>query len=414
MTSRDACLERDQQDPLSGFRSRFRLPDGVIYLDGNSLGALCSDSREALARTVDKEWGGDLIKSWNTAGWVDWPTELGDRVGALIGAAPGQVVVTDGTSINLFKALIAACRMNADRKVLVSVADNFPSDLYITEGAGALLPGVERRLAPAGATEDDIEALLDDAVAVLTLTHVNYKTARIWDMKRLSAAAARRGILVVWDLAHSAGAVPVDLDGAGADFAVGCGYKFLNGGPGAPGFIYVADRHHGKAANPLTGWLGHASPFDFDPGYRPAPDIRSFICGTPQILSYASLKGALDVFAEAGVAALYEKAQELTSLFIDLVGERCAAARFTVISPLDPDLRGSHVSLAHNDAYSIVQALIARGVIGDFRAPNVARFGFAPLYNTRTDVWDAVQHIVEILETGEWQNPIYANRKAVT
>lgn len=412
--SRAECEVLDRADPLSRFRDRFDLPDGVLYLDGNSLGAACRDARDALTRTVETEWRTGLIRSWNTAGWVDWPVELGERVAHLIGAAPGQTVVADGTSINLFKALVAALRMNAGRSVIVSESANFPSDLYIMEGAASLFDGTTRRLVPPDATEDDVIALLDDEVAVLSLTHVNYKTARIWDMQRLTRAAHDHGILVVWDLAHSAGAVPVELDEAGADFAVGCGYKYLNGGPGAPGFIYVARRHLGRAVNPLTGWLGHASPFAFAPDYEPAPDIRSFICGTPQVLSYAVLKGALDIFAETDAAALYAKAQALTDLFIGLVESRCASAGLRLVSPRDPDRRGSHVSFAHPNAYAFVQALIARGVIGDFRAPDIARFGFAPLYNSHADVWDAVEIWADILATGEWQRPEFAIVKKVT
>jgi len=412
--TRDDCLERDRADGLAGLKSRFELPDGVIYLDGNSLGAVSRDAKQTLMHTVEQQWQPDLIKCWNTAGWADWPLVIGDRVGALVGAAPGQTVAADGTSINLFKALVAALRMNSGRSVIVSGKDNFPSDLYITEGASALFEGTERRLVPADASEDDVIALLDDTVAVLTLTHVNYKTARIWDMKRLTEAAHKHGILVIWDLAHSAGAVPVFLDDAGADFAVGCGYKYLNGGPGAPGFVYVAKRHLGIAANPLTGWLGHASPFAFDLAYEPAKSIESFICGTPQILSFASLKGALDLFDETSIADLYAKSMALTDLFVELVESRCAGHGLELISPRNAERRGSHISFAHPGAFAIIQALIARGVIGDFRAPDVARFGFAPLYNSFVDIWDAVQHLVEVMEGEEWKRPEFNVKKKVT
>lgn len=412
--SRETCLAMDAADPLAVFRDSFDLPDRMIYLDGNSLGVVSHEARRELTATVETQWRTDLIRSWNTAGWVDWPTLFGDRIGALIGAAPGQTVVADSTSINLFKALVAALRMNSGRRVLVTGSDNFPSDLYITEGAAALFAGIERRLVPAGGTEDDVIAALDESVAVLTLTHVNYRTARIWDMRRLTEAAHRHGILVVWDLAHSAGAVPVALDEAGADFAVGCGYKYLNGGPGAPGFIYVAERHLGIAVNPLTGWLGHAAPFDFAPDYQPAKSIASFICGTPQILSYAALKGALNIFERTRMEALYAKSQALTSLFVDLVESRCAGAGLTLVSPREPARRGSHISFAHENAYALVQALIARDVIGDFRAPDVARFGFAPLYNGFAEIWDAVQHLVEVVDTEEWKRPEFTTRKKVT
>jgi len=412
--TRDTCLDMDKADSLAGFRDSFELPEGVIYLDGNSLGAVSRDAKRTLIETVETQWQTDLIRSWNTAGWVDWPTVFGDRIGALIGAAAGQTIAADGTSINLFKALVASLRMNSDRKVIVSAEDNFPSDLYITEGASALFAGTERRLVPAGAEEDDVIALLDDSVAVLTLTHVNYKTARIWDMKRLTEAAHKHNILVVWDLAHSAGAVPVFLDDAGADFAVGCGYKYLNGGPGAPGFIYVAKRHLGVAVNPLTGWLGHAAPFSFAPTYEPAKSIESFICGTPQILAFAALKGALDIFERTSIAALYEKSRALTDLFVNLVETRCAGAGLEMVSPRESGARGSHISFAHKSAFAIIQALIARGVIGDFRAPDIARFGFTPLYNSYVDVWEAVQHLVEVLDKEEWKRPEFNMQKKVT
>lgn len=412
--TRETCLELDKADPLADFRQSFELSDGLIYLDGNSLGAVSRESKASLIETVERQWQPDLIRSWNTAGWVDWPTVFGDRIGALIGAAPGQTIAADGTSINLFKAVVAALRMQSGRKVIVSSKDNFPSDLYITEGAADLFEGTEMRLLPADAEEVDVIALLDKDVAVLTLTHVNYKTARIWDMKRITNAAHALGVLVIWDLAHSAGAVPVNLDEAGADFAIGCGYKYLNGGPGAPGFIYVAKRHLGVAKNPLTGWLGHASPFAFAESYTPAATIESFICGTPQILSFAAMKGALDIFERTSIAALYKKSQALTDLFVDLVEARCGDAGMVLISPREAGMRGSHISFSHEKAFALIQALIARDVVGDFRAPDVARFGFAPLYNSYVDVWDAVQHLVEVLENEEWKRPEFNTQKKVT
>jgi kynureninase len=412
MTTRQDCAARDAADPLAPLRDLFDLPAGTIYLDGNSLGALPRATAARVAQVVTEEWGRGLIGSWNTAGWIDRPRRVGDRIGALIGAAPEETVAADATSVNLYKVLAAALMLQrADapgRRRIVSERDNFPTDLYIAQslaqqhGCELLLVGV-----------DEIPAQVDDRLAVLMLTHVNYRTGRMHDMAGLTRAAHAAGALVVWDLAHSAGAVPLDLKGAEADFAVGCGYKYLNGGPGAPAFVWAHPRHTARMDReqlwqPLSGWMGHAAPFAFTPGYRPAAGVTRFACGTPSILSLAALDAGLDPFDAAvplgGMAALRAKSLALTRLFIDLVEARCAGHGLACVTPKQDDLRGSQASFARDaGGYAIVQALIARGVVGDFRAPDILRFGFTPLYTRFVDVWDAAEHLREVLDTGEWR-----------
>jgi kynureninase len=372
---------------------------------------------------VHEEWGRDLIRSWNSAGWIHLPGRIGDKIASLIGAGAGEVVVADSTSVNLFKALSAALNLVREqapqRRRIVSERHNFPTDLYIAESL-ARERGLELVLVDA----DEIEAQLDDRLAVLMLTHVNYRTGRIHPMAQLGAAAHAAGALVVWDLAHSAGAVPVDLTGSGADFAVGCGYKYLNGGPGAPAFAWAHPRHTermdaGQLWQPLSGWMGHAAPFDFVPHYRPAPGVARFVCGTPPVLSMAALECGVDSVVAAGplggMAALRRKSLALTSLFIELVERRCAGHGLALHTPREPESRGSQVSFAREEGgYAIVQALIERGVIGDFRAPDLLRFGFTPLYTRFVDVWDAVEHLVQVLESGEWREARFNQRAAVT
>ena len=409
--TRAACLALDERDPLASAREQFLLPPDTIYLDGNSLGALPKATPARLDEVTRSEWGHDLIRSWNAHRWVELPRRLGDKIAALIGAAPGEVVVADSTSINLFKVLAAALRLNPGRRVILSERENFPTDLYMAQGLiGLLGEGHELRLVEGEA----IPAAIDGETAILMLTHVNYRTGAMHDMDALTAAAHARGALALWDLAHSVGAVPVDLTEAGADFAVGCGYKYLNGGPGAPAFLYVAERHQERFAQPLSGWFGHAEPFAFAPDYRPAAGIARYLCGTPSVLACAALELGIDSVSPHPAAALREKSVALTETFIRAVEQECAGLGLTLISPRDPQRRGSQVSFAHPQGYPVMQALIARGVIGDFRAPDILRFGFAPLYLRFVDAWDAAAALKDVLASGTWDRPEFHRRAAVT
>lgn len=423
MKTRQDCIAFDANDRLASLREHFVLPPGVIYLDGNSLGALPRATAARVQQVVQEEWGRDLIRSWNTAGWIDLSQRLGDKIAWLVGAGPGEVTVGDSTSINLFKVLSAAIALQRDdaprRKVVLSERSNFPTDLYIADTL-AREHGLELRLVEA----DQIAAHLNDSVALLMLTHVNYRTGRMHDMREVTRATHAAGALIVWDLAHSAGAVPVDLIGCDADFAVGCGYKYLNGGPGAPAFVWAHPRHTERMdrqqwRQPLSGWLGHAAPFEFTPDYRPAAGIQRFVCGTPPVLSLAALECGLDVFVAAqsvgGMAALREKSLALAALFIELVESRSAGHALTLVTPRDGTQRGSQVSFARAEGgYPMMQALIARGVIGDFRAPDILRFGFTPLYTRFVDVWDAVEQWVQVLQGAEWREARFNQRAAVT
>ena len=418
------CELLDRQDPLRALRDQFDLPPGVIYLDGNSLGVLPQATPGRVAQAIHQEWGHDLIKSWNSAGWFTLPQRVGDKIARLIGARAGEVVAADSTSINLFKVLAAALHIAAAdhpyKKKIVSERSNFPTDLYIAQALcqerGYTLQLVE--------AEDMADALQPD-VAVLMLTHVNYRTGAMHDMAAITAQAHAQGILTVWDLAHSAGAVPVDLHGSGADFAVGCGYKYLNGGPGAPAFVWVHPQHTDRFWQPLAGWWGHAAPFEFTPDYRPAPGITRYQCGTQPILSLTALDCGLDTVLAAdplgGMAALRQKSLALTGLFMQLVRTRLHGHGFGIATPAQESQRGSQVSLTRADgAYAIVQALIARGVIGDFRAgdggqhSDILRFGFTPLYIGYADVWHAAEHLHQVMGSGEWQDARFAQKHAVT
>ena len=402
----------DAADGLRAMRERFIVPEGLVYLDGNSLGVASKAAFTELRAAAAEEWGRDLIRSWNTAGWFDMPLTLGDRVGRLVGAAAGQTAVCDTTSINIYKALHAAMALRPDRKVIVAEAGSFPTDIYMAEGVVSTRPGASLRLE--GVDAPEIEDLIDGDVAVILVNHVNYKSGELRDMAALTQKAHEHDALVIWDLCHTAGALPVDLDGAKADFAVGCTYKYLNGGPGAPAFVYAAARHHGAISQPLSGWWGHARPFAFEKHYAAGEGIRRFLCGTQPILSLRALKGALGIWDEVDMAALREKSLGLTDLFIALVEEKCAAYGLELESPREREKRGSQVSFRHPHAYEIMQALIARGVIGDFRAPSTMRFGFTPLYLRYADVWRAVEILEEILRTGAWQDARFAVRSAVT
>lgn len=404
----DEARALDAADPLRGVRQRFALPAGLIYLDGNSLGALPKATPAALARVVEGEWGGDLIAGWNAHGWIDAAKRVGARVAPLIGARDDEVLVADSTSVNLFKLLAAACMANPERTTILSEPGNFPTDLYMAQGVAGMLAGRRVRTV----AFDDLIAAIDEDVAVVLLTHVHYKTGHKRDMAAITAAAHAQGALVLWDLSHSVGAVAVDLNGCSADLAVGCGYKYLNGGPGAPAFLYVAQALQERLRSPLSGWFGHAAPFEFGDEYAPAPGIARFQCGTPPILGIAALEAGIATFDGVDTRALFAKAQALCDLYIALVEARCEG--FVLASPRDAARRGSHVSFAHPEAYAICQALIARRVVGDFRAPDVLRMGFTPLYTRFEDVWRAVDTLVDVMRRRAWDDPAYRVRATVT
>ncbi len=423
------CQQRDATDPLRPLRELFTLPTGLIYLDGNSLGAMPKAAAARAAQVVSQEWGQGLIRSWNSAGWFSLPQRLGDKIAPLIGAGPGEVLVTDSTSINLYKVLSAALSLAHEdapqRRVVLSERSNFPTDLYIAQSLcqerGYRLQLVE---------PDDILAALTAEVAVLMLTHVNYRTGAMHDMAVLTRSAHAAGAIVVWDLAHSAGAVPVDLSGAQADYAVGCGYKYLNGGPGAPAFVWVNPKHVDRFWQPLAGWWGHAAPFEFTPDYRPAAGSQRYLCGTQAVLSLSLLECGLDIFEEAqslgGMAALRAKSLALTDLFIALMEQRCAGHGLGLATPRDHARRGSQVALTlarsatASAAFATVQALAQRGVIGDYRAgdggqhQDILRFGFTPLYIAFEDVWHAVEQLRQVLDSGEWKQERFNQKHAVT
>jgi kynureninase len=406
--TRDAAAARDSADPLAHCRDRFDLPAGLLYLDGNSLGALPRGVAGRVGAVISEEWGRGLVGSWNVSGWMDLPATTGAKIARLVGAAPNEVVVADSTSVNLFKLLVAAARLRPGRRTIVTEPTTFPTDGYIAASAARLL-GLELRWCD---PLDPLAAVGDDT-AVLALTHVDFRTGGMYDLTRITAGAHAAGALVLWDLCHSVGAVPVDLRGAGADLAVGCSYKYLNGGPGAPAWAYVAESLHERLDQPLPGWLGHAEPFALERDYRPAAGIAQLRAGSPPVLSLAALDAALDAFDGVDPADLRAKSLGLTSLFIELV-EAWAGAEVEVVTPRGDSERGSQVSLRHPHAYGVVQALVARGVVGDFRAPDLARFGFAPMYLRFADVWDAARQLADVLERGEWDDPAYANRAAVT
>ena len=413
---RATCTALDETDPLAAMRDRFVLPEGVIYLDGNSLGVLPRHTAAHLQRVITEEWGTGLIRSWNDAGWFAKPRTVGDRIAPLIGADAGEVVLGDSTSASLFQAAVAAVRLRPGRRVIVAERGNFPTDLYMLEAVQELLGGgtpLERRLiSDDGPTLDDV---LDDHVAVVVLTQVDYRTGRMHDMAEVTRKVHAAGALLVWDLCHSAGAVPIDLNGADADFAIGCTYKYLNGGPGSPSFIWAATRHHDAARPALTGWHGHARPFDFTVEYAPAAGIERFRVGTPQLLSVAGLEASLDIWDDVDMDLVREKSLRLTELFMSLVDTRLTPHwGIEPVTPRESSRRGSQVSLRHEDGYAVMQALIERGVIGDFRAPDLIRFGFTPLYTSYADVWDAVDVLEDVLRTEIWREPRFARRGTVT
>jgi kynureninase len=400
----------DLADPLRGKRELFELPAGVIYLDGNSLGPPPKAAFAELEQAARREWGEGLIRSWNDAGWWSLTDTLGDRVGRLIGAGAGETVVTDTTSINVFKALHAALALRPQRTVILAERDSFPTDLYIAEGVAASRPGTTLRLAADSAR---LAAMIDGQTAVVLINHVDYRTGALRDMADLTARAHEAGALVVWDLCHSAGVVPIELDALGADFAVGCTYKYLNGGPGAPAFIFANRRHHAGLAQPLSGWWAHAAPFAMESGYRPAAGIRRLLCGTQPILSLRALKAALDALDGINIATIRAKSLALTNFFMELVEPVCRDFGARIITPRD-DGRGSQVAIAHEQAYPVVQALIDRGIIGDFRAPDIMRFGFAPLYLSYREAAEAVAALRDVLASETWRDPKFSTKALVT
>jgi len=410
--SRRDCETMDARDPLRAQRDKFTLPEGVIYLDGNSLGALPRALPARMRLAIEQEWGHGLIRSWNAAGWYTMPRSAGDKIARLIGAEPGEVIVCDSISVNLFKLLAAALRARPGRKVIVSERANFPTDAYITQSVANWLGAEARFAAP-----ERIDAAIREAgesLAAVQLTHVNYRTGRRYDMARITRQAHEQGALMLWDLAHSAGAMPLELGNWGVDLAVGCGYKYLNGGPGAPAYAYVARRHQAALEQPLTGWHGHAAPFDFAPEYVAAPGIERLLAGTSPQLSLIALDCALDAFEGVDMSQVRAKSEAMGELFITLLEEQLPGEGFTLASPRAAAERGSQVSFAHPEGYAIMQALIARGVIGDFRAPDVLRFGFAVLYLRYAELYDAVTRLAEVMRQRAWDRAEFKSRKAVT
>ena len=403
MTAEEA-RKLDAADPLRFARDRFVLPGGLIYLDGNSLGALPVASAARVARTIQDEWGRDLIASWNKHGWIDQSARLAAMLAPIVGAGADEIMVGDSTSINLAKLLGAGLKARPGRRVILSETGNFPTDLYIAAAA----PGAELRTVAA----EDITAALTDEIAVLMLTHVDYRSAKMHDMAALTRAAHEAGALVLWDLSHSAGAMELELAASGADLAVGCGYKYLNGGPGAPAYLFVARALQEQLDNPLPGWLGHADPFAFELDYRPAPGIARFTSGTPSIIAMAALEAGLASFDGVAMADLAAKSRALSEQFRSEIAARCP--ELVLASPTDPTVRGSHLVFAHTNAYALMQALIARGVVGDYREPDLVRFGFTPLYNGYEDMVRAATIIAEVLATREWDQPRFHQRAKVT
>lgn len=399
----------DKSDPLEKMAAEFFLPEKLIYLDGNSLGAMPKVAVERITQVVKKEWGEDLIHSWNTNNWFSLALTIGDKIGRLIGAQKGQVVVSDCVSINLFKLIVAALKKNPERNLIITESGNFPTDLYVMQGIEKMFDNKVKILA---CDRSDVKNQIDDKTALVVLTHAHYKSSELWDMQDITTAAHDQGALVLWDLCHSAGVVPIELDKLDVDMAVGCGYKYLNGGPGSPAFLYVAKALQGLLEQPLSGWWGHDSPFEFDDQYVPAPDIRQMQSGTQSILALAAMEVGIDTALKADITIVREKSQQLGNLFIDLTRQFCPQTELA--SPPDESRRGSHVSLTHDDGYAIVRALAERGVIVDFRAPDIIRFGFSPLYNSFLDVWNTVEVLSEILHTGSWDKKEYKEKAAVT
>lgn len=417
MITLEQCQTWDAEDQLHNFKEEFSLPEGKIYLDGNSLGAQPKKSLARAQEIVAQEWGQDLINSWNTADWWGLPTRLGDKVAHLIGADAGETVISDSTTLNLFKALSTAVKIQADRapehKVIIAEKDVFPTDLYIIEGFIDLVQqGYQLVLIE---SPDDLKQnLAIHKTAVVVLSHVNYRSGYFYDMADINQSIHAHNALVIWDLCHSVGAVPVDLKQTESDFAIGCTYKYLNGGPGSPALIWVNPKHQNCFWQPLSGWWGHNKPFDMADHYEPAQGIRRYLCGTQSILSMSLIECGLDIFLATDMQKIRQKSLKLTDLFMQLMQQECPDFGFELITPLDHQYRGSHVSYQHTHGYAIIQALIARGVIGDYREPEVLRFGITPLYLGFEDMWNAVQHIKSVMLNAEWDNQKYLVRGQVT
>jgi kynureninase len=409
--TRDAIVQLDISDPLAAFRDEFFLPDGVIYLNGNSLGAMPLAAAERAKQVVEHEWAEGLIGSMNTAGWYELPSTLGRKIASIVGAQPNEVVLTDSTGINLYKALAAALKIQPDRRVVVMEGSNFPTNNYMVQG---LLKELGRGHTIRFAEADDMMDAIDEDVAAICITHVHYKSGHILDMAAITEHAHAVGAAAVWDLCHSAGAMPVDLNGCNVDFAVACTYKYINGGPGAPALLFVAERHHGKYTQPLTGWFGHKAPFDFERDYEPIDDVRQMLSGTQPIVSLSIAEIGIDIMLRADMIEIREKSMRMTDLFIDLVEQRCGDFGFELVSPRDANRRGSQVSFRSDNGYPIIRAMHDRGVICDYRAPGNMRFGFAPLYLRYVDVWEAVEHLHDIVRNETWKAPQYQVRSAVT
>lgn len=403
--------DMDSVDPLASKKDLFELPKNIIYLDGNSLGAMPKSVQRRAENVLKNEWAQGLIKSWNTHNWIGLPQKVGDKIANLIGAETGEVVAADSTSVNIFKIVTAALQIQEGRTKIISEKGNFPTDLYILQGIDALMEGGAKLHA---LDRDKIYDAIDKETAVIHLTHVHYKTGALFDMDAITKKAHDVGALVVWDLAHTAGAMPIDLNGADADFAVGCGYKYLNGGPGAPAFLFVAKRHQENVRPPLSGWMGHDKPFDFSDDYKPAKGINRNLCGTPSAIALSILEEGLKTFDGVDMDDIRDKSMALGSLFVELIQDNCAGHGFELASPKSADKRGSQVSLTHANGFEIMQALIDHGVIGDFRAPDIVRFGFTPLYTSFQNVWDAVEVLEKIMEKDLWKDPKYAVRSKVT
>lgn len=416
MITLQQCEDFDRSDELAAFRGQFDLPENIIYLDGNSLGAMPKNAMANAQHVIREEWGKGLIGSWNTADWWNLPTRLGDKLAPVVGADSGELIVTDSTSINVFKVLAAAIRIQKEeqpqRKVIVAERDSFPTDLYVIQGfIQSFDPDYELQLIDG---PQDLDALVTDQVAAVLLSHANYRSGYLHDMQATNALIHERGALVIWDLCHSAGAVPIELKGSDADFAIGCTYKYLNGGPGSPALLWAHPRHMNRFQQPLSGWWGHDKPFDMAQDYAPADGIRRYLCGTQPIVSMSLVACGADMFEQADMQQIRRKSLALTDLFMQLVEQECADQGLMLVTPTEHKYRGSHVSFRHEQGYAIVQALIARGVIGDYREPEVMRFGVTPLYLSHADIWHAVQHLKQVLLNREWDTPAFQERGEVT
>ncbi|MHB8378422.1 MAG: kynureninase [Acidimicrobiales bacterium] len=410
MITRDDCVAFDANDVLAPLREEFNLNENEVYLDGNSLGPVSRSVSTRVNDVIRDEWGRGLVRGWNESGWMEMPTRLGDRLAPLIGAQPGEVVIADTLTFLLAKLIGGALDLRRDRSIVLTDVANFHSDLYIVR---AMAARAGRPITVKAIERSALESELNDDVALVMLTHVDFRSGEMLDLKGVTTKVHDVGALMLWDFAHSAGAVPLDVTDANADFAAGCGYKYLNGGPGSPAFAYVRKSWQGRLENPLPGWLGHARPFAFELDFEPAAGMQAFVTSSPSIVALAALDGALDVWDRASMDQVRAKSLQLTDLFIELVESRLADV-FEIVTPRDHARRGSQVALRHAESYGIIQSLLQRGVVGDFRDPDIARFGFTPLYLRFVDVFDAVEILVDVVEGGSYRDATFAARNAVT